>query len=283
MSVARNRTVRLYRLALVFALLALGSVPTATGASSSDPTVVVILGTLHGYHDQCRDYSRSVLRDLIIGVEPSVILFEMPPTIGGEPTAVDGRIDDSYQSNEAIAVNQAADALDVPAVPYDRDRRNERYQELRYFEREQFAFTTLMEWALNNGSDSIASAVSTAMGCLLETIQGSQMDMAIHAGPRVVNSSAFDRLSENTRCLVYDLVPSLLANAEMDTVLADLTFFSEEWSTRNTIMADNIETIASEHPGQRIVVLCGAEHRYILRTLLQGRAGIEVKEYYEME
>ena len=207
----------------------------------------------------------------------------MPPTIGGEPTAVDGRVDESYRSNEAIAVNQAADALDVSAVPYDRDRRNERYQEMRYFEREQFAFNRLLEWSGEHGDDSIASAIGLAMGCLMETVQGAQMDLVLDAGPRVVNSNAFDRLSENTRCLAYDLIPTLLADAGIDTVLADLAFFSEEWSTRNAIMADNIEAVASGYPGQRLVVLCGAEHRYILRELLRGRAGIVVKEYYEVE
>lgn len=64
--------------------------------------------------------------------------------------------------------------------------------------------------------------------------------------------------------------------------VADLAFFADEWGSRNAIMADNIERIAREYPGMRIVFLCGAEHRYILRRLLQDRAGIVVREYYEV-
>ncbi|RLA48344.1 MAG: hypothetical protein DRR42_16880 [Gammaproteobacteria bacterium] len=260
-----------------------GEMLVASEPLGNDATEVILIGTLHEFHDQCRDYSRTDLRDLIIGVGPAAILYEMPPTIGGLPTSIDGRIDAGYRGNESIAVNQAADTLGVPAVPYDRDRRNERYQETRYFEREKYVFEKLLEWSSQGGDDSAAAAVGTVMGCLLETVQGAQMDIALHAGPMVVNSAAFDKLSKNTRCLVYELVPSLLAGVAMDTVVVDLAFFSDEWSTRNSIMADNIERIAGEYSGMRIVVLCGAEHRYILRKLLQGRAGIDVREYYEVE
>lgn len=261
----------------------LGATPVAAEPLGNDATEVIVVGTLHEFHDRCRDYSKTDLRDLIIGVGPAAILYEMPPTIGGIPTSTDGRIDAGFRGTESTAVNQAADTLGVPALPYDRDRRNERYQETRYFEREKYVFEKLLEWSSQGGDDSAATAVGTAMGCLLETVQGAQMDIALHAGPMVVNSAAFDKLSENTRCLVYELVPSLLASAAMDTVVADLAFFSDEWKTRNSIMADNIERIAGEYSGKRIVVLCGAEHRYILRKLLQGRAGIDVREYYEVE
>ncbi|MBE0564511.1 MAG: hypothetical protein IH621_01020 [Krumholzibacteria bacterium] len=194
-----------------------------------------------------------------------------------------GRIDPGFGSNESTAVNQAADSLGVPALPYDRERRNEIYQETRYFEREKHAFEKLLEWSGQGGGDPAVAAGATAMGCLLESAQGAQMEIALHAGPLVVNSAAFDKLSENTRCLVYDLLPSLLSDAAMDSVVADLAFLADEWNTRNAIMADNIERIAQDYPGRRIVVLCGAEHRYSLRRLLQGRAGIDVKEYYELE
>ena len=257
--------------------------PLAAAPADHGATEVVLLGTLHGFHDQARDYSRTDLRDLIIGIGPAAILFEMPPTIGGLPTSTDGRIDPGFGSNEAIAVNQAADSLGVPALPYDRDRRNERYQETRYFEREKYVFEKLVEWSGQGGSNPAVAAGATALGCLLESVHGAQMEIALHAGPMVVNSAAFDKLSENTRCLVYDLLPSLLSGAAMDTVVTDLAFLADEWSIRNAIMADNIERIAREYPGMRIVVLCGAGHRYSLRRLLQGRAGIDVKEYYELE
>lgn len=268
---------------IVVVCVIVGVTPVEADPQGDQATEVIVLGTLHEFHDRCRDYSRADLRDLIIGAGPVAILYEMPPTIGGVPTSANGRIDAGFRSNESIAVNQAADTLGVPALPYDRDRRNERYQEMRYFEREKFVFEKLLEWSSQGEGNSAAAAVGTAMGCLLETVQGAQLDIALHAGPMVVNSAAFDKLSENTRCLIYELVPGLLAGAEMDTVLADLSFFSDEWNTRNSIMADNIQRIAGEYSGKRIVVLCGAEHRYILRKLLEERAGIDVREYYEVE
>jgi hypothetical protein len=69
----------------------------------------------------------------------------------------------------------------------------------------------------------------------------------------------------------------------MDTVVTDLEFLSNEWKIRNSAMADNIRQIAEGYSGKRIVVLCGAEHRYILKELLHGRDDIVVEEYYDVE
>jgi hypothetical protein len=69
--------------------------------------------------------------------------------------------------------------------------------------------------------------------------------------------------------------------------LSDLTgefaFFRDEWRDRNRIMAANVAGLARKRPSQRIAVVCGYEHRYILRDLLSAESGVIVKEFYELE
>ncbi len=267
---------------VVVACLAAATATCSSVHANVEDTTVVLIGTLHGYHDKSMTYSTTDLRDIIIALDPAAILCELPPTMDGLPTTTDGRIRPCFDGNEDIAVNQAADSLHVPALPYDRDRRNERYRETRYFEREKFAFQQLAEWSGQSDGDSASAACGVALDCL-ENVQRAQMELAVHAGPQVVNSQAFDQLSRSTRYLAYRLIPKLLVGAHMDTVATDLEFLSGEWKTRNRAMADNIERIAAGYSGKRIAVLCGAEHRYILNGLLQGRDGIVVEEYYGVE
>ncbi|NIM06295.1 MAG: hypothetical protein GTO55_07910, partial [Armatimonadetes bacterium] len=58
---------------------------------------------------------------------------------------------------------------------------------------------------------------------------------------------------------------------------------ADEWNKRNGHMADNIARIASQFPGKRIVVITGAEHRYILRDLLSEKPNIVLKEFWEAQ
>jgi len=46
-------------------------------------------------------------------------------------------------------------------------------------------------------------------------------------------------------------------------------------------MANNIAAEARMRTGQRIVVLCGCEHRYILRDLLFAHPEIDLEESYQ--
>ena len=264
----------------VIAVVPIGSLAETVKA---DQTEVVLVGTLHEYHDHLPNYSRDILRDIIISAQPAAILYEMPSVLDGLPTSVNGRINTRFRDNESVAVNQAADSLQVPVFPYDREGRNEIYVKTRYFEREQYAFGELMKWGEWTSEDPNEKAAAVATGCLFESVQQAQMEVVTTAGPQVLNSSVFDLLSKNKHCLVYELWPALLTSADQDSVIADLKFLNEEWNTRNGIMADNIIRIAQGYVGKRLVVLCGAEHRHDLRELLATRNTVKVLEYYELE
>jgi hypothetical protein len=143
---------------------------------------------------------------MIIELDPAAILCELPRTMDGYPTTTDGRINPSFKGNESIAANQAADSLHVPTLAYDQDRREEIRRETRYFERRKFAFQRLTEWSGQSDGDSAAAVCTVALDCL-ENVQNAQMELAVLAGPQVVNSGAFDQLSRSTRYLVCGLIP----------------------------------------------------------------------------
>jgi hypothetical protein len=259
---------------------------TSAAGAASDPlpkTEVIFIGTLHEFHDQCPRYTRDHLRDLIIGVHPSAILYEMPPEMDGVPTSAGGRIHSRFRDNESVAANQAADSLGVVVVPYDREGRNEFYVKTRYFEREEFAFGELMKLSEKCAAEPDPNALAIATNGLFASIQQAQMELVSRADPGVINSPAFDELSANKRQLVYGLWPSLLSESGLDTVISDLRFFEEEWNDRNRIMAENISRISEDYPGGRLVVLCGAEHRHDLRALLEANERLTVAEYYEVD
>jgi len=117
-------------------------------ASGPTPTTeIVVLGTLHGLHGRNVKYSVDILQAMIMKLEPSAILVELPPTIEGQPTVQAGRLSKPFIGNENAAAHLAANALGVEVIPYDRKGRNEFYKETRYFEREKRAYQRLNEWA----------------------------------------------------------------------------------------------------------------------------------------
>ncbi len=56
-----------------------------------------------------------------------------------------------------------------------------------------------------------------------------------------------------------------------------------EWTRRNNEMVRNIKRFAAELAGKRLLVLCGYEHRYSLRSALHDsdEPGYSVREYWE--
>ena len=120
---------------------------TQAASRAAPTTEIVLLGTLHGFHSRNVKYSVDILRAMIVALEPSAILVELPPTIKGQPTVKGGRLSKRFIGNENAAANLAANALGVEVIPYDRKGRNEFYKETRYFERQKRANRRHKKWA----------------------------------------------------------------------------------------------------------------------------------------
>jgi hypothetical protein len=266
------------------ALLLLGiygsPIPMAKGA---DSTEVVLLGTLHGMHQQNSRYSVDILRDLIVRLKPNAILIELPPMIGGEPTIEKQRVSGRFANDENWSANAAADVLQIPVVGYDREGRNEYYQQTKYFDRQEKLNRQITSWLSSTENATTASAEVALLGPLLGNAARSRDYFMLKTGPEVINSDGFDRIIRLKHFIWEELMPELSAKVgSLKDLAGEFGFFRDEWHERNRIMADNVATHAKKRPGQRIVVLCGCEHRYILRDLLLKEPEIHLKEFYEV-
>jgi hypothetical protein len=103
--------------------------------------------------------------------------------------------------------------------------------------------------------------------------------------PEVINSAACDAAIELKQHYAFE---GLARIVELTPELAEFKDFvklsGDFWRRRNDAMVANILKRADEFAGKRIVVLCGLEHRYYLRSKLSERAaqgGIVVREFWE--
>jgi len=255
-------------------------IPSA--ATCADTTEVVILGTLHGMHQKNARYSLDTLRSLIVELKPAAILIELPPTIDGEATVVDHRAAGRFADDENGAANAVADALKVPVVAYDREGRNEFYRETKYFEREAALNRRINAWRAVAENAKAAPAEAALLGPLLGNAARSRDYFNSNSGPEVINSEGFDRIIRLKHYIWEELMPQLSARVpSLRDLAGEFAFFRDEWHERNRIMADHIAAEARKRPGERIVVLCGCEHRYILRDLLSPEPDIRLREYFE--
>lgn len=255
------------------------STPAARGA---DSTEIVLLGTLHGRHQQNARYSLDILRDLIVKLKPVAILIELPPAIGGQPTIEKQRVTGRLATNENWSANAAADVLQIPVIPCDREGRNEFYQETKYFERQTQLNRRINSWLFAVKNQELAPTERAILGSLSGNAARSQEYFDLHSGPEIINSEGYDALIRMKHFLVPEMMAQLSTEVPTLSNLApEFAFFRDEWRDRNRIMADNIVSQARKHSGRRMAVLCGSEHRYILRDLLSTESDILLKEFYE--
>jgi len=245
------------------------------------PTQVIILGTLHGSHRTCTNYSLEVLRKVIVAMKPAAILIEQPPDREGQPTVRDGRATNPGGSVESTMANLAADDLDVNVIPYDREGRDELYQQIGYFARQQAAHAGLDKWLAaekRNAPDSIA-----VLADRLETeAEANQDRLSRSGGPEIINSPAYDMVIVAKHGMLFGTMPKLLMAAGEREPAEGFLFLNDEWQERNQIMARHIREAARKFAGKRLVVLAGSEHRYILRELLAKAPEVELREFYEV-
>jgi pheromone shutdown protein TraB len=265
------------------AVLAWGAVWGAAVPAGEDPCQVILLGTIHGMHGQNKQYSLDALRDLIETLKPAEILIELPPMIDGRPTMEEGRVDKALAGNENAAANAAAKALRIPIFPYDRDGRNEFYRKTKYFERQKELSRKVGAWLEVATNGSQAPAEAALLGPLLGNVSRSQEYFMSSTGPAIINSEGFDRIIRTKHMMWDELMPELAARLDsLREMASEFAFFRDEWRERNEIMAKNIIARARQLRGRRIVVLCGCEHRYMLRDLLASEAGVRIHEYFDV-
>jgi pheromone shutdown protein TraB len=250
-------------------------------AAPSAPTEVVIIGTLHQFHDQNANYGPEEVRRILVSLHPSVICVELYSKFFTESGDLVESILEDRSCPEIAATNQAAKQLEVKQVPFDREGRNEFYVETKYFERLR-RMNELWNQAVQIAAKADPDDAEVKSAVLLGEAGAAQEALSMYAPPEVINSEGFDGVIRMKRGL-EELNDVLLAKRPgTEELTRESAFFKDEWAKRNGIMADNIARVAAGFHGKRIAVVTGAEHRGELRKLLAGRPGIVVKEFWEV-
>jgi len=246
-------------------------------------TEVIIIGGLHEFHRGNTNYTTKTLTEVIVGLKPTAILIELPPTIGGKPTIEEHRVVSRLLSSpECGAVNAASEVLKVPLICYDRPGRNEFYQETHYFDRQKRAYEALQVWQ-QTLTRTNPESVDLQVAQVKSDAAGAQDWLTRRADPQVINSEGFDRIIRIKHNIWYRVMPKLLKKyPDQQQLIEDYEFAGKEWAERNQIMAENISAIAKQFGGRRLAVVTGCEHRYILRDLLANQPEIVLKEFWEV-
>jgi len=265
----------LARAAAVAAIAAAGVPAAARAQTAGAPAEVVVIGTVHS---PTPAYSGDSLLAILERLRPAVILVELDSTFFDDSSRL--RPEFRAISMENAAASRYAERTGTPLWPYDVAGRNQEYERHDYFNRQR-----QMSQAIGR-LDGQHGLGPEAQGLLRELDEVSALRDAIGADrPRVINSAAADSTIRLKQRYGYEGLARVIA---LTPALAEFTDFwgwaAAFWDRRNQAMRANIVRAAGRYPGRRIVVICGYEHRYYLRTLLReddaaGRLGL--REYWE--
>ena len=245
-------------------------------------TQVILIGTLHSYHNLNPSYGTAELRQILLALKPQAICVELYSKLMTADGMVKPDVLADTDCPEVVAINDVAKQLNIRQVPFDREDRNENFQQTNYFGRQKQADQKLSQWCKEQEQKKKDSLDWLAVESLWNSIDA-QDELDRQGTPRLINSRANDRVVSMKHAMNYRIFPLVLAQYPgYEQTAADYRFFGDEWTQRNRIMADNLLRIARQYAGKRIVVTTGAEHRYILRELLEHQPGIELKEYWEV-
>jgi len=199
-----------------------------------------------------------------------------------------GRIPESvYASDSDDAVespieNEVADSLGIRLHPFDRPDRQEHFARTRHSEREQAAGELFMRWyqGMESGDSTSVDLQVVRVGFVLDR---ALEELTRTGSARMINSSVYDDMVRALKMLQHEVLPTLFERQTgYEEVASYLRFDREQWLERNHIMASRIAEVSRSFLGQRILVVTGGRHRYILRDRLAEEPDIVLREYWEI-
>jgi hypothetical protein len=243
-------------------------------AALAPPTEIVVVGTVHS---RTANYSADDLLRILQQVKPDVVLFEYPPemmTPAFEFPTIDA---DNLEQRATLAYVKQTGAK---IRPYDVAGRNALYQETKYFD-EQRRCNAELDASVSKGR---LGAEARRVLSLLEAANA-RRDGIGQSGPRAINSFETDTAISEKQWLMGQGIPELVrVTPDLRGCEAFWNLSRAYWVRRNNEMVNNIRRLAREFAGRRLVVLCGYEHRYYLRSHLfdwERQPDYVVKEYWE--
>jgi len=217
---------------------------------------VIIISTVHQPTARFNDDS---LIQILDSLRPDIILLEFDPSFFDSS----GNLIKKYRivSMESCAATRYADRNAVLLRPFDIEDRNKFYRSHDYFR---------WEGAMNRAVDSLwrQQALSPSAMRAYDTL--SQLarirDQLLEASPSEINTSRVDSLMmEKERLGIRELRRIVETTPALERYRAFAATADSFWTARNTAMIQNIDRIAKDNPGKKIVAFCGLEHALRLR------------------
>ena len=239
-------------------------------------TELCIVGTVH---EEQSFFNSDSIYNILVRVKPDVVLIELDSSFFTEDFRFDLiRHPDLLSTNENIGAEKYHSRHIVDLRPFEITGRNEYYRETRYFENEKQMTTEIHELYKKNK---------------LSKKDKEDFELVLY-GFEFGNSARFHSVQELNSDLSMKfwllrekiMYPKIVSIVDNTKELHHWIEFSKEWEAfwhrRNTIMAENIRTIASEFKNKRIVVLVGNNHKPSLLELLLPEISTDfiIREYW---
>jgi len=209
-------------------------------AAAATPAEVAVLATLHRMHDQVPAYSGPVLAQSIARLDPQVLCIEVHPDRYAQ------RAPESHKVEYPQTIYPLIDAGQYKVYPMEPG--SPLY--------EQIGGAYMASWqAFVQGQPEASAAFSAYTSATYEAL------LRYWTSAARVN----DVVTDQQMRAKHALQEALAGEGER-----------AGWQAWNQHFLEVVVRAAQEDPGQRIVVLVGAEHGYWLRERLAGQPGIHL-------
>lgn len=201
-------------------------------------TEVIVLATLHQFHDSVTGYDFGTLSEIIEVLEPDILAVELTPN--DLTQRKEQKVKQEYQKS-VFPLLKKPDYVVIPLEPAE-----PKYTELLKLKHEADSQKIEAE-----KEEAFANYVHALLDVLLQ----------IWDSPAAVNSACTDSLLEAKHALQNEIY------GEKEQL---------GWDAWNQHFLDVILQSAQEHSGKRLLILVGVEHGYWLRRRLKSHNAVNL-------
>jgi hypothetical protein len=237
-------------------------------------TEIVIIGTVNA---ETQSFRVQDLLGILKRVKPDVILFELPADMMTPAYEFKFMIKDSLEQQ---AVLQYVKETGAKIRPYDIDGRNDFYKRINS---QEVRCRQELNTAIN--AKQLNSEAQKLFISLMSAQKNSERIGQLSAAE--INSFTSDMNINEKMWLGLQGLPEIVRlTPELRECEAFWDLNRAEWIRRNNQMIANIKKYSMEFQGKRLVIICGYEHRYYLRSHLYDwrddpLPNYTVKEYWQ--
>jgi len=245
-------------------------------------TEIVIMGTIHGRHDQNPRYSADVLRKILLDLQPAAICVELDGYYfdpdGSLQRWVVEREELRAASPEIVVAESVCSTLGIEILPFDIEGKQEFFQQTGFWERARQTSEAIDRWHQQLSAEHPESE-DLEHWRTLENVDAALEAISMTQGPEEINCDAYDRLAHVKGSSVWNTILSRYPDLWQEVgEYKQLSY--DWWQKQNSAMAENLSRIADRFCGKRIAVAVGAAHRYILRDKLSTDDSVTLTEFW---